>query len=47
MTQRRKISPAIRDLVRQRAGGQCEYCHALERWQYVPFTVAHGEFEAN
>lgn len=41
MNGRRKIPPAIRDLVRQRAGGKCEYCHALERWQYVPFTVDH------
>jgi hypothetical protein len=41
MIQRQKIPPAIRDLVRQRAGGKCEYCHALERWQYVPFTVDH------
>lgn len=41
MNRRRKISPAIRDLVRQRAGGKCEYCHVLERWQYVPFTVDH------
>jgi hypothetical protein len=38
---RRKIPPAIRDLARQRAGGKCEYCHTLERWQYVPFTVDH------
>lgn len=41
MNPRRKIPPAIRDLVRQRAGGKCEYCHTLERWQYVPFTVDH------
>lgn len=41
MVQRRKISPALRDLVRQRAGGKCEYCHVLERWQYVPFTANH------
>lgn len=41
MVRRRKIPPAIRDLVRQRAGGKCEYCHTLERWQYVPFTVDH------
>ena len=41
MNQRRKISPAVRDLVRQRAGGKCEYCHVLERWQYIPFTVDH------
>ena len=39
--QRRKISPALRDLVRQRAAGKCEYCHVVERWQYVPFTVDH------
>ena len=36
-----KIRPAIRNLVRQRAAGLCEYCHTLERWQYVPFTVDH------
>ena len=41
MVRRRKILPAIRDLVRQRAGHQCEYCHTSERWQYVPFTVDH------
>ena len=41
MTRRRKILPAIRDLVRQRAGHQCEYCHTSEQWQYVPFTVDH------
>ncbi len=36
-----KIRPAIRNLVRQRAGGLCEYCHTSERWQYVPFTIDH------
>lgn len=41
MVRRRRVPPAVRDLVRQRAGGKCEYCHVLERWQYVPFTVDH------
>ena len=41
MVRRRKILPAIRDLVRQRAGHQCGYYHTSERWQYVPFTVDH------
>ena len=36
-----KIRPAIRNFVRQRAGGLCEYCHTSERWQYVPFTMDH------
>ena len=27
--------------VRIRARGLCEYCHASEQWQYVPFTVDH------
>lgn len=36
-----KVRPVIRNLVRQRAGGLCEYCHTLESWQYVPFTMDH------
>ncbi len=36
-----KIAPEIRNLVRQRAAGLCEYCHTSERWQYVPFTMDH------
>jgi len=36
-----KVRPAIRNLVHQRAGGLCEYCHTSERWQYVSFTVDH------
>ena len=27
--------------MRERAGLRCEYCHALETWQYVEFTVEH------
>lgn len=36
-----KIRPTIRNLVRQRAAGLCEYCHTSERWQYVSFTIDH------
>lgn len=35
------VSQAIRQMVRQRAGGLCEYCHADERWQFVRFTLDH------
>lgn len=35
------ISPAIRQQVRQRAGGLCEYCHANEQWQFIRFTIDH------
>ena len=31
----------IQQLVRQRAGQLCEYCHTSEQWQYVLFTVDH------
>ncbi len=41
MSQRRKISPEIQCLVRQRANRLCEYCHTSEQWQYVRFTVDH------
>jgi hypothetical protein len=37
----RKLSKAIREQVRQRAGYLCEYCHTNERWQYVRFTIDH------
>ena len=36
-----KIRSSIRNLIRQRASGLCEYCHTSERWQYVPFTIDH------
>jgi len=41
VSRRRKISPEIQHLVRQRANRLCEYCHTSERWQYVRFTVDH------
>jgi 5-methylcytosine-specific restriction endonuclease McrA len=25
----------------ERARAFCEYCHTVEQWQYVPFTVDH------
>jgi len=37
----RKISPFIREQVRQRAAVLCEYCHTDEHWQLVPFTLDH------
>lgn len=36
-----KFSEAVQTQVRLRSQGLCEYCHALERWQYVQFTVDH------
>lgn len=41
VAQRRRIPPVIQDLVRQRAGRRCEYCHTSEQWQYIPFMVDH------
>ncbi|MDZ4684226.1 MAG: HNH endonuclease signature motif containing protein [Planctomycetaceae bacterium] len=35
------VSAAVRQLVRHRAQGLCEYCHADERWQFVRFTMDH------
>lgn len=37
----RKLSPHLREQVRQRAAFLCEYCHTDEHWQLVPFTVDH------
>ncbi|MBR8839493.1 MAG: HNH endonuclease [Stigonema ocellatum SAG 48.90 = DSM 106950] len=37
----RYISEVNQNKVRQRANFLCEYCHASEQWQYVPFTVDH------
>lgn len=42
MPPRRKISEQVLQLVRERAGFVCEYCHASEQWQYVRFTVDHA-----
>lgn len=36
-----KIAAAVRELVRERAGHLCEYCHTNECWQYVRFTIDH------
>ncbi len=41
MSPRPKVSPNLRAFVRERANYRCEYCHALEAWQYVEFTVEH------
>ncbi len=41
MSQRPKIAKDVRDVVRLRANGLCEYCHAAECWQYVEFTIDH------
>ena len=35
------VSVASRRIVRERAAGLCEYCHAIERWQFVRFTIDH------
>jgi hypothetical protein len=37
----RYISEAAQNQVRERAYFLCEYCHASEKWQYIPFTVDH------
>lgn len=41
MSANRNITEALKEQVRQRAKGLCEYCHASEQWQYVRFTVDH------
>lgn len=38
---RSPISKEIQAQVRNRAKGLCEYCHAVEMWQYVRFTIDH------
>ena len=35
------IPESMRERVRQRAAGRCEYCHADERWQFIRFTIDH------
>ena len=42
MALRRRIPDALQRRVRQRANGLCEYCHAIEKWQIVPFTIDHA-----
>lgn len=50
------VSAAIRRLVRERAGGRCEYCRMAEAWEpYFTYHVEHvvaaqhggGDAEAN
>jgi hypothetical protein len=35
------VSNFVRQLVRKRSCGRCEYCHSLERTQATPFTIEH------
>ncbi len=35
------VSRSLKDLVRERAQGLCEYCHASEHWQFVSHTMDH------
>ncbi|MCB1232983.1 MAG: HNH endonuclease [Verrucomicrobiae bacterium] len=35
------VGKGIREAVRERASGLCEYCHASEEWQFVRFTIDH------
>jgi len=37
----RYLNEETQNKVRKRAKYMCEYCHASEQWQYVPFTVDH------
>lgn len=37
----RYLSDRLREQVRQRARGLCEYCHAIEKWQHTKFTIDH------
>jgi hypothetical protein len=37
----KKFSSVIQSEIRIRANYLCEYCHALEKWQYVAFTIDH------
>lgn len=41
MSFRRQIPENTQNMIRQRANFLCEYCHASEKWQYVPFTIEH------
>ena len=40
-SRRRNIPENVQTLVCIRANGLCEYCHTIEKWQYVRFTVDH------
>lgn len=41
MASRRRIPENVQQQVRLRANGLCEYCHTIEKWQYVRFTIDH------
>lgn len=41
MSANRYLNEETQNKVRKRAKYMCEYCHASEQWQYVPFTVDH------
>ncbi|MEZ4661223.1 MAG: HNH endonuclease [Caldilineaceae bacterium] len=41
MPSRRRIPEYIQQQVRERADGLCEYCHTIEKWQYILFTMDH------
>lgn len=43
VSNRRKIPTKTQERVRERANGMCEYCHAVEEWQYVRFSIDHIE----
>jgi 5-methylcytosine-specific restriction endonuclease McrA len=38
---RSHLPKTLQTQVRDRARGLCEYCHAVEAWQYVRFTIDH------
>jgi hypothetical protein len=37
----RNITETTKAQVRDRANGLCEYCQAVEKWQFVQFTIDH------
>ncbi|CAN1209907.1 HNH nuclease domain-containing protein [Tumidithrix helvetica PCC 7403] len=37
----RNLPETLKAQIRQRAEGLCEYCHAVEKWQFVCFTIDH------
>ena len=36
----RNFTETIKAQVRDRANGLCEYCHAVEKWQFVDLKYA-------
>ena len=41
MPARRRLAEPVQRHVHERANGLCEYCHTIEKWQYVRFTIDH------